>query len=122
MKLYIAAHSQTDANKVATLLCDAGHTITATRLQEDFSRTANYTEAERTAIALKDAVEVAASDGLVLLASPYRVPGGKFVEVGVAIGLGLPVYVLGHRENMLMWHPLTQQYNSVEDLIKHFNS
>lgn len=117
MRFYVAAHSQEEARKVADLLKAAGHTICSTWLHEDYKRTTEYTGEERRAIANKDAMEVANSDAIMLLASPYRVPGGKFVEVGVAIGLGKPVYVLGHRENMLMWHDLVRQFNSAEDLI-----
>lgn len=118
MKIYVAAHSQDDARKVAEKLSEAGHEITSTWLQKDFSRTSSYTEFQREQIANKDAHEVMNSDALVLLASPYRVPGGKFVEVGVALGLRKPIYLLGHRENMLMWHYLVQQFNSVEDMLK----
>jgi hypothetical protein len=60
---------------------------------------------------------VISSDALVLLSSPFRVPGGKFVETGIAVGRGMPVFVLGVRENMLMWHSSVQAFNTVEDLI-----
>lgn len=119
MKLYIAAHNQEDARKVAILCAAAGHQITSTWLQEDFKRTAEYTEADKRAIADKDAREVAESDALVLLPSAMRIPGGKFVEVGIALGLGKPVFILGHRENMLMWHSHTICFASAEDLLKH---
>ena len=118
MKLYIAGHNQEDANKVADALITAGHEITSSWLSKPFNRTSEYSDAEREKIALEDFNDVAAADALVLLASPKRVPGGKFVEVGIALGQGKPVFVLGHRENMLMWHPNAQQFDSAEDFLK----
>lgn len=118
MKLYIAAHSQEEARKVATLCEDQGHVITSSWLNEDFSRTSSYTEDDKRKIAVKDVNEVLESDALVLLPSPMRIPGGKFVEVGVALGARMHVYILGHRENMLMWHPFTRCFNSAEDFLK----
>jgi nucleoside 2-deoxyribosyltransferase len=118
MNIYIAAHCQDEARKVASHLITAGHVINSSWLVDEYKPTAEHTEAERASIAANDVMEVMQSDCVVLLASPYRVPGGKFVEVGVALGLCKPVYVLGHRENMIMWHPLVSQSNSVEDLVK----
>jgi nucleoside 2-deoxyribosyltransferase len=119
MIAYVAGNDQKSARLVAAHLRDAGHFVNSSWLAEDFSLTASYGDAERARLAAKDVSEVAASDTLVLLASPHRVPGGKFVETGVALGLGKRVVVLGHRENMLMYHPSVERYDSVEDFLKH---
>jgi len=118
MKLYIAGHSQEEARRVAGMMKEAGHEITSRWLDEDFSKVPEYTDADRANVAKTDVDDVTASDALVLLPSPRRVPGGKFIEVGVAISQGKPVHVLGHRENMLMWHPLVVAWASAEDFIK----
>ena len=118
MKIYVAGHNQDDSRKVANSLKDVGHKITSTWLEEDFKKVDSYNQEDKMSIASKDVHEVVSSDCLVLLASPYRVPGGKFVEVGAALGNNKKVYVLGHRENMLMWHPLVYQFDSVENLIR----
>lgn len=121
MRIYVAGHSQDECKKVANLLVDAGHEITSSWLKEDFKRTAEYTDQEKRLIANKDIQEVMGSDVLVMLSSPTRVPGGKFVELGVAIGAGKKVCLIGHRENMLMWSSLVSQHNSAEDLCKSLN-
>lgn len=119
MKLYIAGHNQEDAIAVAdALMGHSAHQITARWLKKPFNRTNEHSEEERIAIAEEDHSDITAANGLVLLASPKRVPGGKFVEVGIALGQGKPVYILGHRENMLMWHPSVKRFDSVEDLMK----
>ncbi len=42
--------------------------------------------------------EVAKADAVVLLPTPHRSTGGKFIEVGFALGRGKTVYVVGHHE------------------------
>ena len=118
MKLYIAGQSQAEARSVAKIMREAGHAITSSWLDEDFTKTGEYTDEDRTRIAARDVREVSESDAIIVIPSPRRIPGGKFVEVGVAIGLEIPVEVLGHRENMLMYHPLVSVWNSAEDFIK----
>lgn len=117
MKLYIAGNNQEEARAVAGILRAAGHTITSRWLEEDFSRTSEYTEQDRERIASIDLEDVTLADALVICASPRRVPGGKFVEAGIAMGQGKTVYVLGHRENMLLWHPQVKRFDSVENFI-----
>ena len=119
MVFYIAAHSQEDAKKVAKLCIDAGHTVNSRWILEDFSRTSSYTDVDKTNIAHIDYDDVVAADALILLSSPFSIPGGKFVEVGIALASHMPVYLLGHRENMLMWHISVQQFDSAENLLKY---
>lgn len=118
MNIYVAAHSQAEARKVADILAQAGHEITSTWLQEDMEKDESLVPDERASIAIKDLTEIKHSDALVMLAAPYRVPGGKFVELGFALGIGIHVHLIGHRENMLMWHPSIHQHDSAENLVK----
>jgi len=118
MEIYVAGHIQSECRKVAAYLTAAGHEVVSTWLLEDFSKTSSYTVEDRTAIALKDTNEILGAEAVVLVPSPYLVTGGKFVEVGIAIGAGKRVYVLGHRENMLMWHPDVRSFANVQEFIK----
>lgn len=117
MKIYIAGHNQEEGRRLAEILKRCGHTITSTWLNESLAEENGSDDENKRLIAEKDAKEIFSSDAVVLFASPRRVPGGKFVECGIAIGAGLPVYLLGHRENMLMYHGLVQQFNSIEDFL-----
>jgi len=119
MAYYIAGHNKADCRTIRAALAGVVD-VQASWLEGSFLRSEYYSVDERREIAETDASEVSSSQGVILVASPYRVPGGKFVEAGVAIGCGLPVYVIGHRENMLMWHPLVRQFSCVEDLAEHF--
>ena len=118
MKLYIASHSQEEARKIASICSQAGHEITSRWLQEDFSKTSQYTDDDKCLIADNDYDDVTKADALVLLFTPYRVPGGKFVEAGIALGQLKMVYVIGARENMLLWHTRVKQFVSIEDFLK----
>jgi nucleoside 2-deoxyribosyltransferase len=118
MKLYIAAQDQHAAREASQSLRIEGHVITARWLHAEFMSTEFYSEAERIQIAFDDVRDVVRADALVLLEpSPLeKVPGGKFVEVGVALGLNKRVYVVGPRANMLMWHPLVTCVANLSEL------
>ena len=117
MKFYIAGCNQQTAIALSNELKSLGHDIICTWLTTPFKRTLEHSIEERVAIAKLDAEEVTMADAVVLLESPERIPGGKFVEAGIAIGQGKMVFNIGRRENMLMWHPQVWQCDSVEVLI-----
>jgi hypothetical protein len=67
-------------------------------------------------IATEDVIDVINCDSLVLVSGPDKYLGGKFVEAGIAIGLGKRVIIIGRRENMLLWHPWCETVSSPEDI------
>jgi nucleoside 2-deoxyribosyltransferase len=105
MKVYIAAAELERTQKVAEALIKSGATIVSTWHKTPFQRTDVFTELERSDIAERCANEIRMCDRLLLLDSPDKVPGGKFVEFGIALGLKKGVVISGRRENMLCWHP-----------------
>jgi hypothetical protein len=111
MKIYVAAHCRWAAHYVALVLSYSGHEITSGWIYTDFKPTDQHDETERAGIAQDDFDDVARSDALVLVAGPDRYPGGKFVETGIALGMGKHVVVIGRRENMLIWLPSIRQVN-----------
>jgi nucleoside 2-deoxyribosyltransferase len=104
MKVYIAAHCRWAACHVADVL-KKDHEISSTWHQFEFNKTESHDESTRAKLATIDRNEIAESDALVLVSGPDRYPGGKFVEAGIAIGLGKRVIVIGRRENMLLLLP-----------------
>lgn len=117
MKIYIACHDQRMAQAAATQLSGSGYFITSRWLSASFDKTESYTEKERAEIAKMDADDVLASEALVLIAGPDKYSGGKFVEAGIALGVGIRVYVIGRRENMLLWHPEVRHYETIDAMI-----
>lgn len=111
MKVYVAAHCRWAAHYVALVLQQHGHEVTSGWIYVDFKPTDQHVEPERSVIAQEDFDDVARSEALVLVAGPDRYPGGKFVETGIALGMGKHVVVIGRRENMLIWLPSIHQVN-----------
>lgn len=109
VKIYVASHCRWAASHVATVLRKQGHNVTSRWHDKAFNPTSRHTELECRAIAAEDVEDVQTADTLVLVAGPDKYSGGKFVEAGIALGLGKRVVVLGRRENMLLWHPNVEQ-------------
>lgn len=105
MKVYVASHSRELAEEQARILVDHGHETTSRWHTKAFHPTSHHTHDECVAVALEDLEDIKAADALVLLAGPDKYSGGKFVEAGIAVGLGKTVVVVGRRENMLLWLP-----------------
>lgn len=101
MKIYIACHSRELAQEFAASL--KGHEVTSRWHGKEFLPTGDHTVAERHAIAIEDLNDIKRADALVLIAGPDKYSGGKFVEAGIAYGMGKPVYVVGRFENMLTY-------------------
>jgi len=117
---YIAAHSQNYAWLLKQELERRRHNVTARWIDEaTFAR--KNDDAARSAGAVMDLEDVlAGKDGLILLAETegHTVPGGKHVEMGYALALGYPVYVIGSRENTLQWHPGVTWFQSVQGFLE----
>lgn len=123
MNIYIAAHSQSTAKELKHRLESTGHRVVARWIEYDtkFGQGAiAYTDGERRALAIMDEEDVRRADALVLLAElqGQLVPGGKHVETGIALGIGIPVYVVGRRENIFHWHPRVKILESIDSLLK----
>ncbi len=104
-KVYISGHDRWGACYVAHHCYLQGFDVVSSWHGMSFESTETHTEKERAEIAYRDLYEVGLADVLVLIACDERVPGGKFVEVGFALGRDKKVVVIGRRENMLMWLP-----------------
>ena len=122
MKLFIASHSQTHAKTLQTQLEQHGHEVVARWITTDskFGHGLDaYTDQERTALAAMDEADVRAADALILIAEPEgrTVPGGKHVEMGIAIALEKPIFVLGRKENIFHWHRRVRVFATTDDLL-----
>lgn len=73
-------------------------------------------------IAVLDLQDVHAADVLVLYTEPYgtAVPGGgRHVETGYALGLGMEVIVVGPLENIFHWHPRVRSFPCTEYAVRY---
>jgi nucleoside 2-deoxyribosyltransferase len=122
MNLYLAGQyaSKDYLRTVADqLICD-GHFITASWLQEHHPPTVQLHEVsneELRGYAVQDIEDIRASDAMVFFSVIDATKrGGRHVEMGVALALGLPVYVVGPRENIFMYLPQVKLFTTVEEL------
>jgi len=113
MKIYVAAkwEERPRAQEVMAQLVRAGHTITYNwTLNENFTQACAVLDAN----GVKDADVVLA---LVEKDLPYQ---GLWVEVGIAVGRGIPVMLVGDygEKNIFTLLPLVQRVKSVDEFLQ----
>jgi hypothetical protein len=104
-KIYVAAHCPLAASHVASLLTHEGFSITSSWHSKSFLPTEEIDVYTRVEIASECRGEILQSDALVLISSREKVPGGKFIEAGIALGLNKPVITVGPAENLMLHLP-----------------
>jgi nucleoside 2-deoxyribosyltransferase len=112
MNLYVAAAwlERAEARKVMGQLIASGHRITY-----DWTRADQFNILQ----AAKDKQAVLDADALVFLAEKeYSSTGGALVEMGMAIGLGKPVFIIGPGINKNIFTLLPQVHRSIDSLLK----
>lgn len=120
MWFYIASDNAAKAREAKNIIEALDHDVSSTWHNQDMKRTAEFTPEERAEIASNDVQDIQLSGAMILLASDDKVAGGKFFEAGLAFGLGKPVVIVGRRENMLLWHPGIEAFDTVEDAVMSF--
>lgn len=101
--VYIASHSKELAEELSLSMEKVGFTVCSSWHKKEFLPTEKHNVPERFSIAEEDLEDIKRCDWLVLVSGPERYSGGKFVEAGIAYGLGKKVLVRGRRENMLTY-------------------
>lgn len=107
----------------AKQLEENGYVISSSWLNEDYALNIKITEltpATNLEIAEKDIEDVIGSDVFIFVAEdmdnqPPR--GGRHVEFGYALALGLRIYVVGKEENVFHYLPMITVVPSFEELI-----
>jgi len=112
-RVYIASrYSRRDEMRdVAEQLSERGFIVSSTWLQEDYPLNMNLdglTPEQHADIARQDLEDLTGSDIMVFFAEdqnnqPPR--GGRHVELGFALALGISVYIIGDRENIFHYLP-----------------
>lgn len=85
---------------------DGSNSELAARLREHFAQ--------------EDIADIERSDVFIAFTEPPRSTasrGGRHVELGFALALNMPVYVVGHRENVFCWLPEVKFFESWDYLL-----
>ncbi|MHB8408394.1 MAG: hypothetical protein ACYDHY_09950 [Acidiferrobacterales bacterium] len=97
-------------------LRDAGYPITASWIDEaGEGQSADYAE-----LAERCVREVAGANLVLLYSEPGEVLKGALIELGVALGSGVPVAYVGSGAGLsrvFRHHPLWREYRSIEDAL-----
>lgn len=122
-KVYISSHSKEQAENLKRWLCHCELDVVSTWHDQPgaIGRSETMTDEEKQAVSVRNFPLIDSCDALVLISTDDKVPGGKFVEAGYAIGKGKKVVIYGRRENLMLWNASisqTFQMGEVPDLIK----
>ena len=110
MRIYVAAkwEDRPRARIIMDRLIAAGHEITY-----DWTRAEQFSVVQ----ASHDKQGVMTADALVFIAEKDLSYKGAYVEFGMAIAIGLPVYILGHHIDQCIFTKLPQVTYGIENLL-----
>ena len=122
MKFFVSGKVGTEENVRAVMkaLQDVGHEITFDWTTIKHLRPYDKNVVASREAALKESRGVRNADVLIILAHDNGI--GMYVELGIAIGSGIPVRVVTDVESRTMFfhHPLVKKVDSVEQILKEF--
>lgn len=99
MRVYIACQDRGQGRALRAFLQLHDHFVTSSWLDREKPRT----DEEKREEAGENEYDIENSDALILVSGPSPCKGAKFVEAGIAFGLGIPVFILGRVENVVMY-------------------
>jgi len=110
-----------DVRAAMKVLRDAGHEITFDWTTIDHLRPYDENAAASREAAVKESRGVEDADVLIVLSHDRGV--GMYVELGIAIGSGVPVRVVTNVESRTMFfhHPLVKKVDTIEQILKEFS-
>lgn len=124
MKFFVSGKVGNDniAKSLMKALKDAGHEITFDWTSIEHLRPYDKNAARSREAAISENCGVKNADVLVIIAHDKGV--GMYVELGIAIGVGIPVRVVTKNEEsrtMFFHHPLVRKVNSIDEVIEEFS-
>ena len=123
MKFFVSGKFGTEEEAKATMraLQDAGHQITLDWTAFGDLRPYDQNSSASREAAIAETHGVREADVLVLMANDKGV--GMYVELGIAISLGIPIRVITDMENLTIFfhHPLVRRVKSIGEVIREFS-
>lgn len=124
MKFFVSGKvsEEDDAKGAMQALREAGHEITFDWTTIEHLRPYDINSSASREAAIKESRGVLEADVLVIFAHERGV--GMYVELGIAIGNGIPVRVVSNTKDshtMFFHHPLVKRVASIEEIIKEFS-
>ena len=120
MRLYVASafSNKPEVHEVQAAVINAGHTISHDWTTEDASHLPAgspefYAYLEECGV--RDFVGVLSADAVIVIAHPDM--GDTKAELGIALGLGMPVFVLYPERKHCVFYGYTKRVNSIPELL-----
>lgn len=117
MRFYVAGkwEDRYNVRLVQTILINHGHEITCDWTphgEDDLGYPSGY--------AIEDINGVVSADMYIGLFRDKYDYKGALVEMGVALGCGIPVYIAGDAIDscLFVYHPLVKKFDTIEELLK----
>jgi nucleoside 2-deoxyribosyltransferase len=125
MKIYLAA--KYSRNPEMRIFRDhiegvCGHLVTSRWIEgkHDISEDADK-DSQRTRFAEEDLQDLRHSDLVLWFSEPEKIEGrnrgGRHVEFGIALAYGIPIIVIGRKENVFHWLPQVRHLKSLGDAL-----
>ena len=110
-----------DAIEVMAVLRIAGHEITFDWTAAPYLKPYDENVEACQKAAVIDSQGVKDADVLVIL--PHERGVGMYVELGIAVGFGIPVRVITNKKSRTMFfhHPLVKRVSGVQEIIEEFS-
>lgn len=123
MKFFVSGKvgNDNDAKSAMKALKDAGHQITFDWTTIEHLKPYDKNSFASRKAAIRETKGVKDADILVLIAHNKGV--GMYVELGIAIGIGIPIRVVTNVESRTMFfhHPLIKRVKNIEEIIKEYS-
>ena len=123
MKFFVSGKSgvENDARAAMKSLRDAGHDITFDWTNIGLLKPYDINATASQEAAIKESSGVKEADVLVIITHSNGV--GMYVELGIALGVGIPVPLVTNEESRSVFfhHPLVRKVGSIEEVIKEFS-
>ena len=123
MKFFVSGKIGEESNvkQAIEILRESGHDVTF-----DWTSIPHLRPYEENADAARDAAiqeSQAVKNSNVLLLIPHEKGVGMYVELGIAIGVGIPIRIITTSESNTMFfhHPLVKKVSSLIDVIEEFS-
>jgi hypothetical protein len=123
MKFFVSGKVGDDqvTKTVMETLKKAGHEITFDWTTINHLRPYDENSVASREAAVSESCGVKNADVLVIV--PHDIGVGMYVELGIAIGVGIPIRVVssGESRTMFFHHPLVKKVNNIEEVIAEFS-
>ena len=123
MKFFVSGKTgvENDARAAMKRLRDAGHDITFDWTNIGLLKPYDINATASQEAAIKESSGVKEADVLVVIIHNNGV--GMYVELGIALGVGIPVRIVTKEESRSIFfhHPLVRKVSSIEEVIKEFS-